>query len=104
MVFALRARRTWPVGVVRAGCRRTDPTTVDRAGPRAAARTAGESSRTRRAGYRDRMTRLVGLLLSLVTGLAPSAAALEASTPGAHSRPTPVSERTVPTRAQWLAD
>jgi predicted secreted acid phosphatase len=49
------------------------------------------------------MTRLPGLLLALVVALGPAAVAVEAGA----SAPAPdsgVAKRTVPTRAQWLAD
>ena len=54
-------------------------------------------------GYRDAMTRLLGLLIVAALALGPSSVALEASaaspavSDGAHAR-------TVPTRTQWLAD
>ena len=52
------------------------------------------------------MTRLAGLVLTLVLGIVPSAAAVDASTPQRSARHThaAVSERTAPSRTQWLAD
>jgi predicted secreted acid phosphatase len=49
------------------------------------------------------MTRLLGLLVAFVVGLGPGAVAVDAvaSTPAPD---TVVAKRTVPTRAQWLAD
>ena len=50
------------------------------------------------------MTRLLGLLLSLVVALGPAAVAVEASASAPALGGHPAAKRKLPTRAQWLAD
>ena len=50
------------------------------------------------------MTRLLGLLLSLVVALGPAAVAVEASASARLVGGHPAAKRKLPTRAQWLAD
>ena len=50
------------------------------------------------------MTRLLGLLIALVVALGPASVAVEASASAPAADGHVVAKRTVPTRAQWLAD